>query len=171
MSDEKITYSVHDYSPVNKYIDEKSRIRNTKSVWGYTKSLTLFLLALGLFLILVSYAYHLYKKNLNSELVKEGAEINKTIEGENIVYSQEVTRFDVSPVIGRFKIWTGFEWKTVNDLRFGKPHNSDWCYLSLVGNASASYFFDKNYSQDEQLNIMGITENEALRYKEYCTNQ
>ena len=28
MSDDKITNSVHDYNPVNKYIDEKSRIRN-----------------------------------------------------------------------------------------------------------------------------------------------
>ena len=169
MSDEKITYSVHDYSPVNKYIDEKSRIRNTKSVWGYTKSLTLFLLALGLFLVLASYAYHLYKKNLNSELVKEGSEINKTIEGENIAYSQEVTRFDVSPVIGRFKIWTGFEWNTVNDLRFGKPHASSWCYLRLV-NGAATFYFDKNYSQEEQLNIMGISKNEASKYKQYCTN-
>ena len=52
MSEEKITYSVHDYGAVNKYIDEKSRIRNTKSVWGYTKSLTLFLLALGIFFVL-----------------------------------------------------------------------------------------------------------------------
>ena len=47
MSEEKITYSVHNYDPVNKYIDEKSRIKNAKSVWAYTKSLTLFLLALG----------------------------------------------------------------------------------------------------------------------------
>ena len=68
MSDEKITYSVHNYDPVNKYIDEKSRIKNAKSVWAYTKSLTLFILALGLFLVLASYAYYLLKKILTISL-------------------------------------------------------------------------------------------------------
>ena len=169
MSDEKITYSVHNYDPVNKYIDEKSRIKNAKSVWAYTKSLTLFLLALGLFLVLAAYAYYLYKKDFNTKLVKNGTEINKNIEGENVVYTQSVTRFDVSPAVGRFKIWTGYEWDTVNDLRFGRPHKSDWCYLDLIS-GSASYWFDKNIPQDEQLNIMGITESEALKYKQYCNN-
>ena len=169
MSDEKITYSVHNYDPVNKYIDEKSRIKNAKSVWAYTKSLTLFILALGLFLVLASYAYYLYKKDFNSKLVKNGTEINKNIEGENVVYTQSVTRFAVSPVVGRFKIWTGYEWDTVNDLRFGKPHNDTWCYLKLV-NGTATYFFNKSHSQDEQLNIMGISEGEALNYKQYCSN-
>ena len=77
MSDEKITYSVHNYDPVNKYIDEKSRIKNAKSVWAYTKSLTLFFLALGLFLVLIAYAYHIFKDNLFYNLVEEGKEINK----------------------------------------------------------------------------------------------
>tara|TARA_A100001015_G_C14928008_1_gene687277 strand:+ start:43 stop:552 length:510 start_codon:yes stop_codon:yes gene_type:complete len=169
MSDEKITYSVHNYDPVNKYIDEKSRIKNAKSVWAYTKSLTLFILALGLFLVLASYAYHLFKKDFNNKLVENGSEINKNIEGENVVYSQEVTRFDVSPVVGRFKIWTGYQWDTVNDLRFGKPHTSSWCYLSLVSDP-ATYYFDRTYSQEEQLKIMGISENKASKYKQYCTN-
>ena len=38
----------HDYTPVNKYIDEKARLRRTRSVWGYTRSLALFLIALGI---------------------------------------------------------------------------------------------------------------------------
>ena len=58
----KIIETTHDYEPVNKYIDEKARIKRTRSVWGYTKSLALFLIALGIFLILAAYAYHIFKK-------------------------------------------------------------------------------------------------------------
>ena len=54
--------TTHDYDPVNKYIDEKARLRRTKSTWRYTKALALFLLAFGLFLILAAYAYHIFKK-------------------------------------------------------------------------------------------------------------
>ena len=54
--------TTHDFDPVNKYIDEKARLRRTKSTWRYTKSLALFLLAFGLFLILAAYAYHIFKK-------------------------------------------------------------------------------------------------------------
>ena len=58
----KVIQTTHDYEPVNKYIDEKARIKRTKSVWGYTRSLALFLIALGIFLILAAYAYHIFKK-------------------------------------------------------------------------------------------------------------
>ena len=170
MSENKITYSVHDYTPVNKYIDEKSRIQNTKSVWGYTKSIALFLLALGLFLILAAYAYHLYKNNYYNDLVEEGKEINKTVEGEQVVYSQEVTRFDKSPTVGRFRIVTGYKWNTVNDLRFGKPHVDDWCYLRLISNG-AQYYYDKSFDQSAQLGLMNISESEAQSYKSYCSNK
>ena len=30
--------TTHDFDPVNKYIDEKARLRRTKSTWRYTKS-------------------------------------------------------------------------------------------------------------------------------------
>ena len=58
----KIIETTHDYEPVNRYIDEKARIKRTRSVWGYTRSLALFLIALGIFLILAAYAYHVFKK-------------------------------------------------------------------------------------------------------------
>ena len=58
----KIIETTHDYEPVNKYIDEKARIKRTRSVWGYTRSLALFLIAFGIFLILAAYAYHIFKK-------------------------------------------------------------------------------------------------------------
>ena len=31
--------TTHDFDPVNKYIDEKARLRRTKSTWRYTKKL------------------------------------------------------------------------------------------------------------------------------------
>ena len=68
MVDNIIETTTHDYEPVNKYIDEKARLRRTRSVWGYTRSLALFLVALGIFLILAAYAYHIDRKStrLNS---------------------------------------------------------------------------------------------------------
>ena len=62
MADKTIETITHNYEPVNKYIDEKARFRRTRSVWGYTRSLALFLIALGIFLILAAYAYHIFKK-------------------------------------------------------------------------------------------------------------
>ena len=55
-----IEATTHDYQPVNKYIDEKARLKRTKSVWGYTRSLAVFLIAFGIFLILAAYAYHIF---------------------------------------------------------------------------------------------------------------
>ena len=76
MSHKIIETTTHDYQPVNKYIDEKARFKRTKSVWGYTRSLALFLIALGIFLILAAYAYHVFKKphylnTENNQLFKE----------------------------------------------------------------------------------------------------
>ena len=171
MSEEKITYSVHNYDPVNKYIDEKSRIKNAKSVWAYTKSLTLFLLALGLFTLLIAYAYHIYKDNRFYNLVEEGKEVNKSIDGEKVVYSQSVSRFDHSPPVGRFKITTGYRWNTVNDLRFGKPHEESWCYIRLMSGEQVDYYFDSNIQQSEKLKMMDLTESQVQSYKQYCSNQ
>ena len=66
----KIIETTHDYEPVNRYIDEKARIKRTRSVWGYTRSLALFLIALGIFLILAAYAYHIFKKP-HPQLIEE----------------------------------------------------------------------------------------------------
>lgn len=171
MAEEKVTYSVHNYDPVNKYIDEKSRIKNAKSVWAYTKSFTLFLLALGFFTLLIAYAYHIYKDNRFQNLVNEGKEVNKSIDGEKVVYSQSVSRFDHSPPIGRFKITTGYRWNTVNDLRFGKPYEESWCYIRPMSGEDASYHFDRQVPQQDKLRILGLTESQVLNYKQYCSNQ
>ena len=89
MSSDNIQYNIHDYEPVNKYIDEKARLRRTKSVWGYTRALALFLVALGIFLILAAYAYHIFKKphpieeilnDNNKDIVENTSE--KEVEGQ-----------------------------------------------------------------------------------------
>ena len=170
MTDEKITYSVHDYSPVNKYIDEKSRIRNTKSVWGYTKSLTLFLFALGVFFVLLAYAYQLYKKKydpINNTVTNEEEEISKIIDGEKIVYSGSANRFE-SVDIGQYSVVTGFKYSSVDDLRFGRTHTFDYCYLERSG-TKITYYFDQA-SQDVKLNLMGLNKEQAESYKRYCRN-
>ena len=170
MPDKTIEYTVHDYDPLNKAINENIRIKRTRSVWGYTKSIALFLVALGIFLVLASYAYNLYKKNYASN---NGADtfsekIEKTVDGEEVVYFSDVTRFDTSYKDG-YSISTGYEWETVNDLRYGKKHKSDWCYISKN---SATFYFNRASDQDEQLRILGLTKAEAnKKYKEYCTNQ
>ena len=95
MPDEKIQYEVHDYDPLNKYIDERSRIKRTRSVWGYTRSLALFLIALGIFLILAAYAYHIFKKPHDSvksyTSVSEDSE--KQINQEMFRYSQKLLKY------------------------------------------------------------------------------
>jgi len=207
--------TTHDYDPVNKYIDEKARLRRTKSTWRYTKALALFLLAFGLFLILAAYAYHIFKKphplseyktetvsskNIESELNKEIIEKNNLIEKkneelqsnpenellkkeienlkkekseiqkklENVVYDESVTVFK-SKEVGEYTVTTGFAWDKVDDLRFGKEHNSDWCYLES-NFTSAKYYFDIQREQNALLNELRLTKNQAENYKKHCKN-
>ena len=207
--------TTHDFDPVNKYIDEKARLRRTKSTWRYTKALALFLLAFGLFLILAAYAYHIFKKphplseyknetvssksienDLNQEinkknnliekknkelqsnpenellkkeienLKKEKTEIQKKL--ENVVYDESVTVFK-SKEVGEYTVTTGFAWNKVDDLRFGKEHDSDWCYLES-NFTSAKYYFNIEREQNALLNELRLTKNQAEDYKEYCKN-
>ena len=72
----------HDYDPVNKYIDEKARLRRTKSIWKNTRSAALGLIAFGVFLILAAYAYHIFKKphqltKYKDKIISEDNEVNK----------------------------------------------------------------------------------------------
>ena len=63
MANKDIEYTVHDYGPLNKAIDENLRIKRTRSVWGYAKSVALILVALGIFLLLLSWAYSLLSRH------------------------------------------------------------------------------------------------------------
>lgn len=62
MAEEKIQYKENDFDPVNRFIDEQSAIRRSKSFWGYSKSIALILVAIGILAILIAYAFYLYNK-------------------------------------------------------------------------------------------------------------
>ena len=62
MSDDKIQYDVHDYSPVNKYIEDQARLKRSASTWRYAKATALILVAVGILAVLLAWAYYLYKK-------------------------------------------------------------------------------------------------------------
>ena len=62
MSDEKIQYDVHDYEPVNKYIDDQARLKRSASTWRYAKAATLVMVGVGILAVLLAWAYYLYKK-------------------------------------------------------------------------------------------------------------
>ncbi|WP_435086985.1 hypothetical protein ACIJYD_03120 [Candidatus Pelagibacter bacterium nBUS_33] len=62
MSDEKIQYDVHDYTPVNRYIDDQARLKRSASTWRYAKAAALILVAAGILAVLLACAYYLYKK-------------------------------------------------------------------------------------------------------------
>ena len=62
MAEKTVEYTVHDYDPLNKAIDENLRIKRTRSVWGYAKSAALIMVAVGILVLLLAYAYYLFKK-------------------------------------------------------------------------------------------------------------
>ena len=206
----------HDYTPVNEYIDEKARIRRTKSVWGYTRSLALFLIALGIFLILAAYAYHIFKKphaivyseneiiksqeeekDINNDIIDKNDEIqekenelknspeNEKLKEEledlkrekeelekkldDVAYSESVSVFKRKEINDNLIVVTGFSWEKLDNLRSGKNHNSDWCYIESK-TTTAKYWFDEQTDQSAMLRELGISKSEALNYKKNCKN-
>ena len=62
MPDEKIQYDVHDYTPVNQYIEDQARLKRSASTWRYAKAVTLIMVGIGILAVLLAWAYYLYKK-------------------------------------------------------------------------------------------------------------
>ena len=62
MPDENIQYDVHNYEPVNKYIDDQARLKRSASTWRYAKAATLIMVGVGILAVLLAWAYYLYKK-------------------------------------------------------------------------------------------------------------
>jgi vacuolar-type H+-ATPase subunit I/STV1 len=62
MADENIQYDVHNYEPVNKYIEDQARLKRSASTWRYAKAITLIMAGLGILAVLLAWAYYLYKK-------------------------------------------------------------------------------------------------------------
>ena len=63
MSDRISRGKENDYTPVNQYIDEQSRLRRARSFWLNARSWALILVAVGLLAVLLAWAYSLIKKH------------------------------------------------------------------------------------------------------------
>ena len=63
MSDRISKGKENDYTPVNQYIDEQSRLRRARSFWLNARSWALILVAVGLLAVLLAWAYSLIKKH------------------------------------------------------------------------------------------------------------
>ena len=173
MSTDDIQYKVHDYDPVNKYIDEKARLRRTKSVWGYTRALALFLVALGIFLILAAYAYHIFKKphpieeilNDNNKDISENIS-EKEIDGEIIKYNSTTHLFDSHETDDGFRITTRRMYSTTKDLLEKTDNYEETCYVKK-NNITIEYDYGLD-TQIENMNLMGLDKNAAANLEKYC---
>ena len=171
MSEDNIQYTVHDYDPLNKYIDERARIRRTRSVWGYTRSIALFLVALGKFLILAAYAYHLFKKphtiddldQSNKNITQEDEE--KIIDGQTIKYNS-TTHWFTTAEIGQYSVTTRRKYAKTKDLLEQTQNYKESCYIT-VNNVKFEYEIESN-TQLENLSSMNLTLNQAKSYRQYC---
>ena len=173
MSNDQIQYNVHDYEPVNKYIDEKARLRRTKSVWGYTRALALFLVALGIFLILAAYAYHIFKKphpieeilnNDNKDISQNTSE--KEVDGEIIKYNSTTHQFDTHVTDDGISVTTRRKYSTTKDLLEKTDNYKENCYL-----AKNSIHIEYDTALDAQtnnLNLIGLSKSSAADLEKYC---
>jgi len=173
MSTDDIQYKVHDYDPVNKYIDEKARLRRTKSVWGYTRSLALFLVALGIFLILAAYAYHIFKKphpieeilnNDNNDISESTSE--REVDGEIIKYNSTTHQFDTHDTDDGFAVTTRRAYSTTKDLLEKTDNYEESCYVSK-DNIQIEYQYGLD-TQTNNLNLMGLSKSSAVDLEKYC---
>ena len=111
----------------------------------------------------------------NQRLQEELEKIEKEKEAlesriNDVVYNTDAVVFE-KQTIGDFTITTGFSWNTVDDLRYGKKHVDDWCYLRKNGTTFDYYYGrDGDTGQNINLNAMNITRSEAESYKKYCSN-
>ena len=171
MVDKTITSINHDYSPVNKYIDEKARLRRTKSVWGYTRSIALFLIALGIFLVLVSYAYSLYKKNYDKVSDKKENKLEKIVKGKNVKYNSTTHLFETTKLEDGYQITTRRKYSKTEDLLHKTSNYEETCYISYY-NMSYEYQYsstETNFlNQKEIASLMKLNQNKVNELEQYC---
>ena len=114
-------------------------------------------------------------ENEKAEIEEKLKEKNeKIVDGKRVVYNESAVKFSKypeNPDIGDIVVTTGFQWDTVDSMRYGEPHTSSWCYLGVAGEGeSISYWFDSGNDQSVALREMNITETQAKSYKKYCAN-
>src|SRR6056300_1241229 len=168
----------HNYDPVNEYIDDQARLKRSASTWRNAKSIALILIALGLFILLLAWAYNIFKRP-NPELVKKINEVDKKFEqiqsldksqeklvdGQIVKYNSETLRFLVANNNG-YSIMTRITYDTTKDLLEGNRPSNIECYIEKDG---VSYEFDlPQKTQVENLPLLGLNIDQAKSYQRYC---
>ncbi|MDC0032287.1 hypothetical protein OAJ23_02390 [Pelagibacteraceae bacterium] len=185
MSEERsLDYSTHDYDPLNKFIDEQSKIRRSRTLWQYAKVMSLFLVGLGVFLILLGIAYWWFTKPhpeiVNVNYIPQAPEQPYTPDeswmddetdtsqngSDKTIVTKSVTHF-ITVKSGSFNIITGYRYESSESLRSGNKYDSKYCYLTNINN-DATYHFNVSRYQVAQLKLMGISETKAKSYEKYC---
>jgi len=89
----------NDYSPVNKYIDEQSKLRRAKSFWINARSWALILVAIGLLAVLLAWAYSLLHKNY---ILKRVAVVQERVIEEKI--NDAISSGGISKSVGKLQM-------------------------------------------------------------------
>ena len=85
----------NDYHPVNQYIDEQSKLRRARSFWIRAKSWALILIAIGILVLLLAWAYSLLDRyyvlkrvsSVQERVIEE--RVNKIIDGGSFSKTRE----------------------------------------------------------------------------------
>ena len=101
------------------------------------------------------------------DLKKEKAELEKKL--DDVAYTESVSVFKSKDIDNNLTVTTGFKWKKLDNLRSGKKHDSDWCYIES-NTTTAKYYFDVQSDQSALLRELGITQSEAENYRKDCKN-
>ena len=178
MDDKTIMYTVNNYDPLNQSIDEAIKLQKARTAWEYAKVFALGMLALGLSMILLAWAYNIFKKQ-NSEIVRKLGEVDKIvnqkskldknedsiINGEVIKYNSKTHRFLSVDVDNGYQVSTRLVYSTTKDLLEGNQPSLIQCYISKK---STIYEYDIAANPPEALQNIGLSYNEAIKYKKYC---
>ncbi len=99
MSEKISSTNENDYSPVNKYIDEQSKLRRAKSFWINARSWALILIAIGLLAVLLAWAYSLLHKNY---ILKRVAVVQERVIEEKI--NDAISSGGISKSVGKLQM-------------------------------------------------------------------
>lgn len=168
----------HNYDPVNQYIDDQARLKRSASSWQSAKSISLILISTGILILLLAWAYNIFKKP-NPELVQKINEVDKKFEqsesldktqeklinGEIIKYNSTTLRF-LNARNNGYSIMTRITYATTKDLLEGNQPKKIDCYIEKNG---VSFEYDlPEETQLENLPFMGLDIDQAKSYMRFC---
>jgi hypothetical protein len=91
--------SEHDYHPINQYIDEQSKLRKARSFWIRAKSWALILIAIGILMVLLAWAYSLLHKHY---ILKKVAVVQERVIEEKI--NEAISSGGISKSVNKIKM-------------------------------------------------------------------